>query len=89
MSGFCWTLTWIAFWALLIGMVKPKFVIFWGDKAARTRKKVFVVYLSVIVLGTLLAIVTHLDGLAGGLAWFTGVDIEKAQKLLRAVGLTN
>lgn len=89
MSDFCWLLARLAFLAMFIGMVKPKFVIFWGDKAARTRKKVFAVYLSVIVLGTLLAIVTHADGLAGGLAWFTGVDIEKAQKLLRAVGLAN
>ena len=89
MSGFCWTLTWIAFWALLIGMMKPRFVIFWGDKAARTRKKVLAIYLSVIVIGTLLSIATHPDGLAGGLAWFFGVDIEDAQNMLRAKGLAN
>ena len=89
MSGFCWTLTWIAFWALLIGMVKPRFVIFWGDKAARTRKKVLAVYLSVIVTGTLLSIVTHPDGLAGGLAWFLGADIDDVQNMLRAKGLAN
>ena len=45
MSDFCWLLARLAFLAMFIGMVKPKFVIFWGDKAARTRKKVFVVYL--------------------------------------------
>ena len=82
-------MTWIAFWALLIGMVKPRFVIFWGDKAARTRKKVLAVYLSVIVRGTLLAIVTHPDGLAGGLAWFLGADIDDAQNMLRAKGLAD
>lgn len=89
MSDFCWLLVRLAFLAMLIGMMKPRFVIFWGDMAGRTRKKVLFVYFSVIVLGTLLAIVTHEDGLAGGLAWFTGVDIEKAQKLLRAMGLAN
>lgn len=89
MSDFCWLLARLAFLAMFIGMVKPKFVIFWGDKAARTRKKVFAVYLSVIVLGTLLAIVTHPDGLAGGLAWFLGADIDDAQNMLRAKGLAD
>ena len=89
MSDFCWLLARLAFLAMFIGMVKPKFVIFWGDKASRTRKKVFVVYLSVIMLGTLLAIVTHPDGLAGGLAWFLGADIDDAQNMLRAKGLAD
>lgn len=89
MSDFCWLLARLAFLAMFIGMVKPKFVIFWGDKAARTRKKVFVVYLSVIVLGTLLSIATHPDGLAGGLAWFLGADIDDVQNMLRSKGLAD
>ena len=89
MSDFCWLLVRLAFLAMLIGMMKPRFVIFWGDMAGRTRKKVLAVYLSVIVLGTLLAIVTHADGLAGGLAWFLGADIDDAQNMLRAKGLAD
>lgn len=89
MSDFCWLLVRLAFLAMFIGMVKPRFVIFWGDKAARTRKKVLAVYLSVIVIGTLLSIVTHPDGLAGGLAWFLGADIDDVQNMLRAKGLAN
>ena len=67
----------VAFLAMFIGMVKPKFAVPWGG--SRTRKRVFVVYLFVIV--------THLDGLAGGWAWFLGADIDDVQNMLRAKGL--
>ncbi len=73
---------------MFIGMVKPKFAVPWGE-AGRTRKRVFVVYLSVIVFGTLLVIVTHLEGLAGGWAWFLGADIDDVQNMLRAKGLAD
>ena len=39
--------------------------------------------------GKLLSIVTHPDGLAGGLAWFLGADIDDVQNMLRAKGLAN
>ena len=39
--------------------------------------------------GKLLSIATHPDGLAGGLAWFLGADVDDAQNMLRAKGLAN
>ena len=39
--------------------------------------------------GKLLSIATHPDGLAGGLAWFLGADIDDVQNMLRAKGLAN
>ena len=39
--------------------------------------------------GKLLSIATHPDGLAGGLAWFLGADIDDAQNMLRAKGLAD
>ena len=39
--------------------------------------------------GKLLSIVTHPDGLAGGLAWFLGADIDDVQNMLRSKGLAD
>ena len=39
--------------------------------------------------GKLLSIATHPDGLAGGLAWFLGADIDDVQNMLRAKGLAD
>ena len=39
--------------------------------------------------GKLLSIATHPDGLAGGLAWFLGADVDDAQNMLRAKGLAD
>ena len=39
--------------------------------------------------GKLLSIATHPDGLAGGLAWFLGADIDDVQNMLRSKGLAD
>ena len=39
--------------------------------------------------GKLLSIATHPDGLAGGLTWFLGADIDDVQNMLRAKGLAD
>ena len=41
MSDFCWLLARLAFLAMFIGMVKPKLVIFWGNKAGKDAQEGF------------------------------------------------